>query len=389
MPAAPTPLPVTVVSGFAGAGKTSLCQHLLARARGKRVKLLAADGVGLPQGCLCCERRDELIEAVRQLAAEGSCDYLLIEAGGSAEPLPIAESFCFEDEHGQDLSEVARLDTLVTVVDAERFLADWKGEQSLSEREGSGADDDQRCVADLLVEQIEFANVLVLNKLDRVSAEDAERTEALLRQLNPEARLVRAEQGAVPLEAVMDTELFDFEQTQQAPGWLAALRGEAPPSDERLGLGSFVYRARVPFHPQRFWDLISEGSAWQGVLRSKGFFWLATRMSVAGSWSHAGGSASCEGAGLWYAAVPSTDWPDEPEQLEQIREDWQEPWGDRRQEIAFFGVDLDSAALSAQLDSALLQPAELAGGAAAWVQLDDPFPDWAGHEPVPESAATS
>ena len=377
-------LPVTVISGFAGAGKSSLVQHLVAQAQGRHVHVLANAELGAAQGCLCCSLRDDLREEVRRLAESGHCDYLLIESGAAAEPQPVAELFTFEDEHGESLADVARLDTLVTVVDAESFLADWQSEDDLQDRRAAVDEGDERSVSDVLVEQIEFANVLVLSKLDRVSGEDAGRIRALLRQLNPEAQIVAAPQGAVPLDAVMDTGLFDFDQTEQAPGWLAALRGEPAPADEEHGLGSFVYRARVPFHPQRFWDLLSDTATWSGVLRSKGFFWLATRMGVSGLWSHAGGSAMCEAAGSWYAALPASEWPEDPEHAEQIREDWQEPWGDRRQEIAFIGVELDERAIRAQLDSALLSEQELTGGPSQWAELNDPFPDWPGHEPAPE-----
>jgi G3E family GTPase len=377
-------LPVTVISGFAGAGKSSLVQHLVAQAKGRHVHVLANDELGTAQGCLCCSLRDDLREEVRRLAEDGHCDYLLIESGAAAEPQPVAELFTFEDEHGESLADVARLDTLVTVVDAESFLENWQSEDDLRARGAAVNEDDERTVSDVLVEQIEFANVLVLSKLDRVSPEDAGRIRALLQQLNPEARIVAAEQGAVPVDALMDTGLFDFEQAEQAPGWLAALRGEPAPVDEEHGLGRFVYRARVPFHPQRFWDLLADTATWSGVLRSKGFFWLATRMAVSGLWSHAGGSAMCEAAGSWFAALPRSEWPEEPEQAEQIQEDWQEPWGDRRQEIAFIGVELDESVIRAKLDSALLTEQELAGGPGQWAMLIDPFPDWPGHEPAPE-----
>jgi len=423
MPNVPALLPVTVISGFVGAGKSSLLKHLLAHTGARRVAVIVNDRIvpnagdpdaapsttriaparsgsmpavhaqaapapeqerliEMPRGCICCSLREDLLVAVRQLAAEGKYDYLLIESGGVAEPLPVAEMFTFEDERGESLLDVARLDTLVTVVNTETFLDDWQSETNLQARGIAVDEDDERSVSDLLVEQIEFANVLVLSKLDRVSREDGERIEALLRQLNPEARIVRASHGEVAPDAVLDTQLFDFEEAEQAPGWLAALRGEPAPADEKHGLQSFVYRARVPFHPQRFWDLLADADTWDGVLRSKGFFWLASRMDVSGLWSHAGGSAMCEGTGPWYAALPESEWPEDPEDCEQIREDWQEPWGDRRQELAFIGVELDESTLRAKLDAALLSKKEQAGGPEAWAKLDDPFPDWMGHAPA-------
>jgi G3E family GTPase len=406
MPHPPEKLPVTLVSGFVGAGKTSLLKYLLAHSAGLRPAVIMNDAIvrdasgldaaprvqlqespprdqliSMPQGCICCSLRDDLLASVRQLAAEGQCDYLLIEASGVTEPQPVAEAFTFEDEHGEGLAEVARLDTLVSVVDAESFLADWQSEDELATRQLALDVDDPRSVSDLLVAQIEFANVLVLSKVDRVSAEHAERIEALLAQLNPSARIVRAEHGELAVAAVVNTGLFDYEEAEQAPGWIAALQGEPAPADEKHGLHSFVYRARVPFHPERFWALIGDADTWTCVLRSKGFFWLASRMDVSGLWSHAGGSAMCEGTGPWYAALPDSEWPDEPEQREQILEDWQEPWGDRRQELVFIGVDLDQDRLRAQLDAALLNEQELAAGPSAWAELVDPFPAWAGHEP--------
>lgn len=405
-------LPVTLISGFVGAGKTTLIRQLLRQAGERRVALIVNDQIvedvaqlehargpalrpapsepagsliSLAQGCLCCSLRTELIEAVERLAVEGQHDYLLIEASGSSAPQPLAELFTFEDERGDGLCHVAQLDTLVTVVDAAAFLDDWQSEDELSERQLPLEHDEQRSVSDLLAAQVEFANVIVLSKLDQVSAEDAQLLEALLHQLNPEATLLRAEQGAVPPEAVLGTQAFEFEDTEQAAGWIAALRDEPVAPDEEHGLSSFVYRARVPFHPQRLWALIGDGDTWQGVLRSKGFFWLASRMAVTGLWSHAGGSAACEGAGQWYAEVPESEWPEDEDDRAQILEDFAEPWGDRRQELVFLGADLDEERLRELLNGALLSAEELALGPDAWASWEDPFPDWSGHEPAQDA----
>jgi len=394
-------LPVTVLSGMLGAGKTTLLNHVLCNRDGMKVAVIVNDMseinidaalvkqggaalsrvdekiVEMQDGCICCTLREDLLIEVTRLAAANRFDYLLIESTGISEPMPVAETFTFEDESGRSLSHVARLDTMVTVVDAVRFLEDWQSDDELRDRKLALGEDDQRTIADLLVEQVEFANVLVISKVDLVNAADIDRLEAMLRHLNPEAQVVRADRGKVPVGRILGTKLFAFEQAAQAPGWLKELRGEHIPESTEYGISSFVYRARRPFHPERFWALLhSEDEVWQGVLRSKGFFWLATRMGLTCSWSQAGGSATCEGAGSWYAAMPRDEWNVDDETEAQIGADWKEPWGDRRQELVFIGASMDEAGLRSALEAALLEDREMLVGPDGWRAFTDPFPEW-------------
>ncbi len=392
-------LPVTVLSGFLGAGKTTVLSHILNNRENKKVAVIVNDMseinidaetikneislnrseeklVEMSNGCICCTLREDLLKEVTNLANQGRFDYLVIESTGISEPLPVAETFTFADENGISLSDVADLDTMVTVVDAVNFLKDFEEAKYLKDKGESLGEDDERSVADLLVDQVEFADLILISKTDLIDDQALKKLVVIIKTLNTKAKIIPIIKGEIELDEVLNTGLFDFEQAQQAPGWLKEMRGEHIPETEEYGIASFCYEARKPFHPEKFLDFLHSTQKYGKLIRSKGFFWLATRPEFAGQWSQAGGIAHYGFAGMFWKAVPEKDWPQDEEYLASIKKQWVEPFGDMRQELVFIGQNLDQKQIIKKLDECLLTEEELLKGRAYWESLNDPFPAW-------------
>ena len=392
-------LPVTVLSSFLGAGKTTVLSHILNNRDGKKVAVIVNDMseinidskiiqnevslshseeklIEMSNGCICCTLREDLLEEVTKLAQEDRFDYLVIESTGISEPLPVAETFTFEDENGVSLSDIADLDTMVTVVDAVNFLKDFDEAKYLRDTEESLGENDQRSVADLLIDQIEFADVLLVSKTDLAKREDIERLIAVLKTLNTKAKIVPISKGQVEVDRILNTGLFNLEYAQQAPGWLKEMRGEHIPETEEYGIASFTYEARRPFHPKKFYDFLHGTDKYGKLIRSKGYFWLASRPEFAGQWSQAGGIARYGFAGMFWKAIPKKKWPTDEEYLASIKKQWVEPFGDMRQELVFIGQDMDQSVMTKALDECLLSEEDVLQGRAYWETLQDPFPVW-------------
>ena len=392
-------LPVTVLSGFLGAGKTTVLSHILNNRENKKVAVIVNDMseinidaetikneislnrseeklVEMSNGCICCTLREDLLKEVTNLANQGRFDYLVIESTGISEPLPVAETFTFADENGISLSNVADLDTMVTVVDAVNFLKDYEEAKYLKDKGESLGEDDERSVADLLVDQVEFADLILISKTDLINHQTLKKLVAIIKTLNTKAKIIPIINGEVELDKVLNTGLFDFEEAQKAPGWLKEMRGEHIPETEEYGISSFSYEARKPFHPEKFLNFLHSTQKFGKLIRSKGFFWLATRPEFAGQWSQAGGIAHYGFAGMFWKAVPEKDWPQDEEYLSSIKEQWVEPFGDMRQELVFIGQHLDKEKMIKSLDECLLTEDEVLKGREYWESLNDPFPAW-------------
>lgn len=397
-------IPVTVLSGYLGVGKTTLLNYILHNQQGLKVAVIVNDMsevnvdaqliksgaslsrteeqlVEMTNGCICCTLRDDLLQEVQRLAQTGQFDYILIESTGIGEPIPVAQTFTYVDEDQDiDLSQICRLDTMVTVVDAYAFWHDYASGETLLDRNQAVNEEDVRDVVDLLIDQIEFCDVLILNKCDMIAEEDRQALRGILHKLQPTAKIIESNYGQIDPELILNTRLFDFEKASQAPGWIMELQqdGHTPETDE-YGIGSMVYRSQRPFHPERLALWLQEFPA--EVVRSKGIMWLASRTDTAVTYSQAGASIQLGPAGKWLAAMPEQErqetLAEEPEWLDK----WHPQWGDRMTEVVFIGMELNHEQNERSLDQCLLTEAEMSGD---WSKLPDPLPQWQEIEQEPE-----
>ncbi|EGG17655.1 COBW domain-containing protein [Cavenderia fasciculata] len=395
-------LPVTCLSGFLGSGKTTLLNHILTNREGLKVAVIVNDMseinidarlinkdfsisrteskemtvekmVEMQNGCICCTLREDLLVEVTKLAKSKKFDYLLIESSGISEPLPVAETFTFEGEEAKTLNEMTRLDTMVTVVDASTWMSEFKSGDTLADKNMGATEEDDRTIVDLLIDQVEFANVIILNKCDLVETAQLNHLEGLIRHINPDAKIIRSQFSKVPLKSILNTRLFNFEHASQNPGWLQEARGTHVPETLEYGISNFTYKARRPFHPERVESVIERGvTIFKSVLRSKGFMWIASTPELIGLWNLAGISLTLTNAGYWLADLKKHEYPP-ADMVATIKKSWEEPHGDRRQEVVFIGVDLDKDLIQQELDKCLLTDEEMKLGKTEWVTWNDPI----------------